>query len=306
MKIVFTTDPHLNFVQYTSDIEKYKNEIIKEKPDLILVGGDMSDGSTLAKELKFFEKSNLGCQSYFVCGNHDYYHNNIQDVRSYLYSSYGTPHKEHNKNTKQNNPIWLGSRNFISLDETTALVGHDGWYDAIEGDPNNTTVILADFLYVENFSTSFKTNRAELPDKFRALAADSAKCVSRGIEQSYNEGHKTIFVLTHVPPFRENSKYNNQISNKDFLPFFCSRLMGDALVVAANKIPDANITVLCGHTHHDAYTNPVPNLKVITGHSEYRFPCVSGLLSNENKTKKWTYKQINTSSNQPKSTIPLE
>jgi Icc-related predicted phosphoesterase len=299
MKIVHTTDPHLDCAG-VNQIQLYKESLMNAHADAIIITGDISNGSHSINALSFYE--DLGCPVYFVCGNHDYYHTIINLKREFLSKNYTI------NNLQNNKPVWLGNESFISLDSNTALVGHDGWYDAEEGTPEKTTVFLADFLHIKDFSICFHSDKKRLIKKFKSLAKESAEHIYNGIEQAVSYGHKTVIVATHVPPFKENSKYNNKMSADDFLPFFCSRIMGKMLLKASKKFKEANLIVLCGHTHHDAFYSPANNVKVITGHSVYGKPCISGLLKKEtdmNGNTSWSYKEISISRKEDCVSIPL-
>lgn len=82
LKILHFSDLHLNreididiFIPSLPDESKY---------DIIIISGDISNGDiTLIKKLV----DKLTKPVYFVCGNHDYYNNNITDAHKFLLDS---------------------------------------------------------------------------------------------------------------------------------------------------------------------------------------------------------------------------
>lgn len=88
-----------------------------------------------------------------------------------------------------------------------------------------------------------------------------------------------MLVLTHVPPFREAARYRGEISTPDFTPYFASKAAGDAIRDAAEKHPETQFIVLCGHTHWPADVSVLPNLRVLAAAAEYGCPTIQGSIS---------------------------
>ena len=74
---------------------------------------------------------------YFVLGNHDYYGGSIEGTRTVARGLSG-------------NLRWLHSAGIVQLNRETALVGHEGWYDAQYGDPMGSRVWMSDFDLIED------------------------------------------------------------------------------------------------------------------------------------------------------------
>ena len=76
MKVVAISDIHLGYGPNTAQLKKYVNMINAEKPDLILIGGDLIDNSVtpLYTENMQEELSQLKAPQgiYMVPGNHEY------------------------------------------------------------------------------------------------------------------------------------------------------------------------------------------------------------------------------------------
>lgn len=88
IKIAFVADLHS--CDYGENQETLLNEIYKEKPDLILLGGDIIDDQLPQVKAKEFFKGIQGkYESYYVTGNHEYWTNDIGQIKE-LVKSYGT------------------------------------------------------------------------------------------------------------------------------------------------------------------------------------------------------------------------
>ena len=87
--------------------------------------------------------------------------------------------------------------------------------------------------------------------------------------------------MTHVLPFKEACWHEGKMGNDDWLPYFTCKAMGDVLLETAQKHPQCEMTVLCGHTHHAGTIQMLPNLYVKTGSAEYGQPHVEEILSIE-------------------------
>ena len=108
-------------------------------------------------------------------------------------------------------------------------------------------------------------------------AAEHLKIVLPDALASYDN----VVVVTHVPPFREAAWYEGEISNDNWLPFFCCKAVGDVLTEQMEANPDSRLTVLCGHTHGQGEAQILPNLRVVTGGAQYRRPQIQGVLEIE-------------------------
>ncbi|MBW1848871.1 MAG: phosphoesterase, partial [Deltaproteobacteria bacterium] len=64
----------------------------------------------------------------------------------------------------------------------------------------------------------------------------------------------------------------------DWLPFFSCKAVGDVLSEVMQKHQDKRMTVLCGHTHGGGKSKILPNLVVLTGPAEYRYPAIQEIF----------------------------
>ena len=79
MKIIWITDPHLNFVD-SAKLDDFCYKITSLNPNVVFLGGDIADSASLVDKILTLEKK-IQCPIYFVLGNHDYYHSSISSVR---------------------------------------------------------------------------------------------------------------------------------------------------------------------------------------------------------------------------------
>jgi hypothetical protein len=88
-----------------------------------------------------------------------------------------------------------------------------------------------------------------------------------------------VIVLTYVPPFRESCLYSGKPGNDNWLPHFTCKAVGDVLMEMATAYPNCQMTVLCGHSHHEANVAMLPNLVMKTGAATYGEPQLQTLVS---------------------------
>jgi len=256
------TDIHLNFLKSNSDITKFCDFVKADMQDFdgVIITGDISEGLTLVGHLEHLY-INLQKPIYYVLGNHDYWHQTWDRVETRVKNLY-------NRNNKI---IWLGASPVIKLSDTTALIGHDGWYDAFHGDWMRSSFRMADWHYIHDF-LHVTGNIGAIVGISRKRADIAATYVDMRVREAFAQGFMTVLVATHVPPFEECARHNGNPSDAEALPWYTSKLMGDALLHLANEFPNNRIVVLCGHTH-DGYRMTIkPNLEVVVGPSDYGRP----------------------------------
>lgn len=270
MNLVWTTDTHLNFLSLEK-IQAFCRSIKECNPDVVVLTGDISESPLLFHHLLVLEKELEPAPVFFVCGNHDYYHSSIKEIRETLISRCSFPEK----GNLCKGAYWLGSSGVVSLTNSIALVGHDGWYDGGYANYFKSRLDMNDYYLIQEL-THVASPTPELRfNSIKELAKESAEYIRTQLLEAFKQGFTTVYVATHVPPFRENAIHKGKQSDDDWMPHFSSKIMGDMLLEVAENNPDKNITVLCGHSHGSAFHKPLPNLQSHTGEAQYKFPKVN-------------------------------
>lgn len=261
-RLIWSTDLHFD----AADRSQYHLffELVKaHEPDLILIGGDISNGVSSLSHLlnlsKLIEK-----QFYFVLGNHDFYYGSIPEIR--------------NEAKKLMNEIsqlhYLTDNGIVALSEQTALIGHDGWSDAYAGDFLNSDVMLNDYFLIEELK---RLNHEERFQKLHELGEEAALYLKNKLVEAL-KSYNRVVLLTHVPPFEECCLYEGLPAEGNWTPHFVGKATGDAIETVMKENPNKQLLVLCGHSHWGQDIQILPNLRVVTGHSELGIPNVQGLI----------------------------
>ncbi len=274
-RVTWLTDIHLDFVapgrrtQLVADIRA-------ERPDLVLIGGDIGEAATFASYLESLA-SDLDCPIAFVLGNHDYYGGSIANVRA----------RARELTQTSDRLSWLPEAGLLALTDDVGLVGHGGWGDARCGEFLGSNVVLNDYLLISEIRTpelSQAVDRGSAPDisdiisptlqhRLQQLGDEAAAHLRSTLTEAL-ERHRQVIVLTHVPPFREACWYEGRTADDNWAPHFVCQAAGQALQGIMHACPDRELLVLCGHTHGAGEAQILPNLRVLTGGAVYREPAV--------------------------------
>jgi len=263
-KYSWATDVHLDFLP-DERVVQFADTLIRDNPTGIFLSGDISNSKRLITHLSMLDAA-AHRPIYFVLGNHDYYGSSIEQVRKQMHElSNISPFLR-----------YVPTSPYSVLTPSTALVGADGWYDALLGDVASSTFGLADWTAIREF-VDVNGSKAGIVTLARKLAHESVLHVHNGIK-SATRYHKNIIVLTHVPPFPESHVHQGKQGDNNAMPWFTSKFLGDLLLQASEAYPKINFTVLCGHTHGRWVGQIKPNLVVRVGGAEYNKPEVQQLI----------------------------
>jgi Icc protein len=271
-QILWGTDLHYNFLKWNKlrDFHAETNvKIAASHADATIAGenlttlgvvisGDISEAPELKRHLEMI-RGGLGLPVYFVCGNHDYWKKSLSETRVMLQEL-----------AKETDVKWLGAVSFVPLTETTAIIGHDGWYDAVHGDWQKADFMMNDWHHTPDFHG--KSLDQIVTFCRESLATPAAEHVKAGMRDAIEKGFKNLVVVTHVPPYKDCHIFQGRPASEGTMCWYTSAIMGDALYEVASENPDIEITVLCGHTHNGIVRQILPNMTVYVGNANYGHP----------------------------------
>ncbi len=263
-RLAWLTDLHLEFAP--DKINDLCNRIKAAEPDYILIGGDTGIASSVEQYLLILEEQ-LQLPIYFVLGNHDFYYGSIEEVRKRMVELSNLTQRLQ----------WLAIKGIVELTENTALIGHDGWADGRLGNGIKSTVQLNDYLLIKELIEPDIIKRFK---KLNELGDEAAEYIKRILPAAL-EKYRSVFLLTHVPPFKDACTYRGRITDDEFLPHFSCKSVGDVIIEIMKDHPHGNLTVLCGHTHGKGEAQILSNLYVKAAGAEYGNPRLQEVIEVE-------------------------
>jgi len=260
MRLAFTSDLHLNFLDEKCVLEFIK-QIQSTNCEALVISGDISDGNSVQYDLQLLEKQ-LQRKIFFVTGNHDVWGQSIKDMHEKLV-------KQHKSSSYLK---YLNNMSYEMLTPNTAIVGHNCWYDARNGDVNGSSMLLSDWQAIKEFyDISAMTHRQARVELCRKLADEGVLHIHNAIKQAVRYANN-IFVVTHPVPFIEAHMFNAVRGDREAHPWFTCKSLGDMLLDASRAFPQVNFTILCGHTHGKCILQKTKNLTVYVAGAEYYKP----------------------------------
>lgn len=262
----WATDTHLDLLANNSQaLIQFAESLVASNPTGIFLTGDIATSKSVVYNLSAIEKI-VKRPIYFVLGNHDYYGSSTEQVRKVM------------RELTNTSPFlrYMPTMNYYALTPSTAVIGHDGWYDALYGDFQSSNFSMNDWSAIQDFAL-VNGNKSTIVSVARKLAFEAATHVHDSIKKAIRY-HKNIVILTHVPPYPETHFYRGARGDMEATPWFTSKMMGDMLRDAANAFPNVNFTVLAGHTHGKVDLKISNNLTVHVGGAEYYKPALQGVL----------------------------
>lgn len=266
-KLAFMSDLHLNFLSEELVIN-FARQVANANVDAIVISGDISEGQTIQHDLQVLE-SIIQRPIYFVCGNHDFYGDSIENMNKLLIQ----------QQQKSSFLKYLPNMSYESLSPTTAIVGHNCWYDGFYGEPKQSSMFLNDWRLIKEFTevdAFFNVNKRL--EVCRKLAETGMRHIHNGIKAASRYAKK-IIVVSHFVPFPEAHYFRGRLGDKYSQPWYVSRMLGDLLVTAADTFPNIEFVSLCGHTHGECTLQKKNNLNVIVAGAEYTKPKVQCILN---------------------------
>lgn len=245
-KYLWFTDPHLSRVMPWNKIALI-SYLRKENPSGIFLTGDISNGFFATLDLKILSTF-VKCPIYFVLGNHDYYG-----------SSFGKVHSDIKSLCKKNkNLVWLTDSEPVSLSNDSALIGTEGWYDGGAGNPKYLAGTIDWFMIEELRKLNSSEERLEA---FRNLASTSAKLIEEKIDKAFSNGHSTVYILTHFPPWKEATHHIGTFFENYWLPYNTNVILGETIEKVMKKYPGKNAKIMAGHSHEKKWIHVANNIE---------------------------------------------
>ena len=278
LNLAWCTDIHLDFLENdTPKFIKFCESLKNSNSDAILITGDISHKSSLIFQLSALEKI-VQKQIYLVLGNHHFYGGSTEIVRNEMNTLCGI----------SSYLKYLSGVAYIPLTPKTALVGHDGWYDAGYGNVGETPFIMNDWIKIFDFASHGVVNpisirmggypnHHKIIEVSRRLAHAGVLHIMKGIKAA-SKYHNHIIVATHFPPFEEVCLHNGKASSPGSLPWYSSKMMGDMLRQAASFYPQITFDVYSGHSHGKADAIISQNLSCHVGGAEYNQPQLQNVI----------------------------
>lgn len=249
-RYLWYTDCHLDRVNPLTKLKLITN-LRKEEPKALFLTGDISNGIMTYFDLKMLATL-VDCPIYFVLGNHDYHCSSFEETHDKI--------KELCK--KHSNLIWLTQSDVVPLSDEIALIGTEGWYDARIGNPTYLKATL-DWLLIKDLK-----NLPTMEDRvqfFRKLSDQSCAMIEEKLVTALDKDYKTVYILTHFPPWKEATRDVGTLLEKFWLPYNVNLALGETIervMLGRNK---RNVTVLCGHTHDPEYIRVSRNIHCQVG-----------------------------------------
>lgn len=260
MKYAWLTDIHLDHLGFNKLINFFESIV---DVDGVFISGDISIGKHLVDHLKTLSKYTQ-VPIYFVLGNHDYYESDFFSVKKSVYEL-------------DDNLIYLTDQNEpIQLSHDTCLIGDDGWYDAKWSKPLTNLVFIADFLRIKDFRNLKSNNeRFNLVEK---ISYESARNVREKLLKALKK-YKTVYFVTHFPPWPEEIPSIFNIGNRFWDPYCSSTIMSDMILQVMTKYKDNKLIILCGHNHSEYKISISHNILMKIGGARIRNPKINEIIT---------------------------
>jgi len=251
------SDTHFNMVQ--DDVfEKLVQSLRQSQAVGIWLTGDIAESHDVEYWLMRLTKE-TELPVFFVLGNHDFYRSSITSVEAQMEMLH----------QREQSLYWLDRSDPMWITESTAVVGVGGWGDARAGDFENTPIRINDHRLIQELTGH---DRVVLKTKLQDLGLEMGKRLEQKLSQVITA--HTIWILTHVPPFREACWYQGNAGDPNWTPDFVCAAVGKVLDQFAQRYPNIQIQVLCGHGHNRGVLHRQKNMMVYTAAAEYRSPAV--------------------------------
>lgn len=267
--LLWLSDSHFNFLE-KNGVTKFSQNLIKENPDAdaLIITGDITSGEVFEEHLTQLAQE-FTKPIYFVLGNHDFYNSSfkeIEDITASLTNKFGNLH-------------WLNEVGHIY--HGISIVGVGGWYDLRYGN-TQTNVMLNDFRLIEDLWAGLNMRDLAIEMSRKRADKEAERLDMLLFKEICNYDTNIVLIATHVSPYLGSSWHEGHQSDRDWLPWFTSRAIGEVIDTYAENNPEKKFVVLSGHGHSPGIYNRYDNLVVYTGKAEYWNPALAGKIDVDN------------------------
>lgn len=237
MKLLWLTDLHLDKVGEERR-QLFYDKLRGEDFDAVVITGDISCAARLCADLLQLGSACNPRPLYFVLGNHDFHGSSFAKVDKIVVKAC----------LQQKNLRHLGQGEIIPLTDTTAMIGHRGWYDGRAGMGISSKRYNPDSDCIEDLQCS---SQNALFSKLAELGKASGKYFREVLPYAL-QCYEHVLVATHVPPVAQAALYSGKPCGPRHLPYYTNISAGGGLQRIAGNFQKKRVTVLCGHTHSRA------------------------------------------------------
>lgn len=270
--IAWCTDLHFDSTS-VSRIDSFIREVESTNAASVLITGDISNAKRITVDLEYLE-TKLQRPIYFVLGNHDFYGSYIESTRNEVTAL--CRRSTYLKYLTSVSLIIIGS---------TAIIGHDGWYDARAGSYKETTFLMNDWVQIGDFATKNVVDHLRMVANYRrvaeiAMPLADASCVhlTASIKDAVRAKCTNIIIATHVPPFISSHIHRGVVGDVNAHPWYVNHALGMTLRAAKATYRNVNFWVFAGHTHSE-YVGVIDGVNVRVGSAEYTMPRVADMIT---------------------------
>jgi len=253
-RLAWCSDTHMNLSWFPFLKRLHALNLQKSGADGLLLSGDVSSGRWLESDLRFLAKHFNG-PIYFVLGNHDYHGRHIGSVHADV-RRICSEHK---------NLHWLTESPVITLSEKVALIGTEGWYDARHGDPRLLRFTTDWRLTFDFYHANGWEERLVM---WRDMARQSAELMEERLIEAL-EHHKTVYLMTHVPPWKEATRAEGTWMEKFWLPYNTNSILGKRIEKVMEGRKKKRVVVLAGHTHTPCHIRVTNSIECMVARASY-------------------------------------
>jgi predicted phosphohydrolase len=235
MKIQYCSDLHLEFPE---NKEFLKKNPIKALGDILVLAGDIVPFAIMEKHSDFFDYiSDNFKQSFWIPGNHEYYHFDIADKCGIL-----------NEKIKSNVSL---VNNISILQNGVKIIFSTLWSKIRTSFQWQIERGMSDFHVIKDKGLRFSA------DRFNQLHVESLEFVEKAL--STEKDDKTVVVTHHVPTLMNYpEKYKGDVLNDAFAVELFELIEAEG--------PDYWIY---GHTHHNTSGFKIGNTQMLTNQLGY-------------------------------------